>query len=247
MFGKFIIQTKGIFMRQVFRSATAFILLSSPVAAIAGGAGFGGPYIGVNVGYDKYKLKETAMFDDGVLPASYSASDSKGGFYAEAIGGYNYSLGSVVVIGAEAGFGNVFGKQVGYAITDIASGDSFSAFAKPKWNAGINARLGFIVAKDYLIYEFVGYELAHYSGGSELRFANVLDTTTSGSKNLSGLKIGLGVEARVSNHMSARLEFTHVKYGSKVLDSCTPACNGFSSYSVNGTRNRFTYGMAYHF
>jgi len=103
--------------------------------------------------------------------------------------------------------GEIFG-----AISSVDAKSSAGAFGssslKARWSTGIAVIPGIKVTDSTMLYGRVGYILTQFKGSG-----NALGQSASKSKWKSGIQLGLGMEAMVTNNVSARLEYDWNRYG----------------------------------
>lgn len=123
------------------------------------------------------------------------------GFFGGVMAGYNYQMTSQLLIGLEAEIG------LSDLTTDVSTG-GFNLDAQPEWFWAVSARLGWLPSADTMLYVIGGYSYADYNvdisvGGASASF----------SEDYSGFHVGTGMETRVSNRLSARVEYRYTQYG----------------------------------
>lgn len=187
---------------------------SLPVTAHA--AEFNGPYVGAQVGWQSEKMKYPDTSSDP-LPIDEKNRSVATGIYA----GYDKKINERVVIGAEAGLDFASDDEVQSSIADI----SYSI--DPKHSIDLTARAGFLVDPQTLVYARGGYTNAMVR-------TTITDATgtTSSSSSLDGWLAGAGVERRLTDNTSARIEYRYSK---------------FSEDDSEDKRNRILAGLTYRF
>jgi outer membrane immunogenic protein len=170
-------------------------LTPPPVAATAA-YNWSGLYIGLNAGYAVAKLTETVSGGGGSGSANLPAG--LGGFQI----GSNYQVGSVV-FGFEADFdGNMATKSV--TVAGAASGT-----AQIPWLATLRGRLG---------YAFDRYLLYVTAGGAAVELNSNVNVgaigSSSTSNNHGAWTAGGGLEAAITDNLSARVEYLYLDAGS---------------------------------
>ena len=117
--------------------------------------------------------------------------------------GANYQLGSNFVIGAqvELGVQDLETKiEVPVAAAELE--------AKPDFNLGVSARIGYLADVDTLIYLIGGYSYAEYETEISIGGANA-----TFDENYDGFHVGGGIETRLTESLTARVEYRYTEYG----------------------------------
>ncbi|MXP09931.1 outer membrane protein [Pseudoblastomonas halimionae] len=172
-------------------AAVAAALVATPSLAQDATETFTGPYVAATVGIDSLGA------DDGT-----DRTSEEGVVYGGVIG-YDYAL-SGAVLGAEA---ELTGSSVDVGDTDvIAAGDELTLGAGRDIYVG--ARAGVLVGGNGLLYVKGGYTNQKlnldYTAGA---------TSFSESSDLDGYRLGAGGEFRLSNNLTARVEYRYSNYG----------------------------------
>jgi outer membrane immunogenic protein len=144
-----------------------------------------GPYLGAILGYGWGNFN----VNSGFTASSPNADGAKlGGF-----GGYNFDLGNNIVLGAEAdlNWDNLSGNY--------GPGGS----VKQNWDSTARLRAG---------YSF-GRVLAYGTGGAAVTGATVDSGAMSTDSTHWGWTLGAGVEAAVTDHIIARVEYQYADFG----------------------------------
>ncbi len=126
-----------------------------------------------------------------------------GGFMA----GYNYQMNGPWVIGLQGEFG----------LTDISSDLNLgivTAEAGPSYTLSVSGRLGWLTGPDTMLYMLAGYTHARY----KLKI-NVPLGSVSFKEGYDGFHVGAGMETRLSEHLSARVEYRFTQYGKEDWDT----------------------------
>ncbi len=133
------------------------------------------------------------------LPADNTVKTS--GWQGGAYGGFNWQTPGALVVGVEADI-NASGEKGTNAGTTISN----------PWNGSVRGRLG-VAADRFLIY-----------GTGDVAFGKIqaTDGITTESANKAGWTAGLGVEAAVTDNVTARLEFRHTNLGNVNLPTFGP-------------------------
>ncbi|MCX5493240.1 porin family protein [Kaistia dalseonensis] len=183
-------------------------------AAMAAPVGFSwtGPYVGAIVGY--------GWGDATAHHTFYNNSVNTDGAQIGVYGGYNFDLGNQIVVGAEA--------DVNWAdTTGYNAPDRF----KENWDSTVRARAG---------YSF-GRVMAYGTGGIAFAGGKVETAAGDDSNAHVGWTVGAGVEAAVTNNITARLEYQYADYGKETYNI------GATSTPVDFNTNVIRAGVGYKF
>ncbi|HWJ68680.1 MAG TPA: porin family protein [Sphingobium sp.] len=203
-------------MKSPILTFTGALLATGLIAAIPAQAEpFNGPSVGVQAGWSENRIGHLDN-DLGVVPVDRSRDSFTGGVYA----GYDYKLGSNIVIGAEAAF-NIAAKD------RIVTHGAVDTIFNPRHAFDLSARAGYLVNDKSLLYVRGGYD-------------NLLARTTliddagavSSKESYDGWMIGGGFERALGDKLSTRLEYRYSDLG-----------GGASKFD----RHQVLLGVAYHF
>jgi outer membrane immunogenic protein len=186
----------GLFAATTIAQAADLALPPAPVPAVP--YTWSGLYIGLNAGYGSTRLAETASGAGFGGSASTTIPGGVGGFQI----GANYQTGAIV-LGFEADFdGNMATKSL--TIAGIASNT-----AQIPWIGTLRARVGY--AFDRLLL----YATAGGAATQLISTVNVpaLAATSSTTFTHGGWTAGGGLEAAVTESLSARVEYLYVDTG----------------------------------
>ncbi|MDQ0454117.1 outer membrane protein [Rhizobium paknamense] len=149
---------------------------------------------------------------------SYTAGRSHGSdfsaraFGGQVYGGYNLQ-NDKIVYGAEA--------DVGYSGQDSVSGAGLKG--KEGWNGSVRGRVGYDLSP-FMVYGTAGVAAAD---------TKISGATGSDSKTPLGYTVGAGVEAQVTNNITARVEYRYTDYQNKDYDiGGSKVSRGFDDHSV---------------
>ncbi len=198
-----------------------------------------GFYIGGELGYrsDHTDWNTTSLESAPIPPlapgpgniVSFNPNGFRGGLYL----GYNWQVSSMWVVGLEGDWtgGNRTASQVSIPGTvgtagfgGFPTGTVDAAGVRDKWDAGIRARLGALVAPDVLLFgtagiSWLGQEAFASCGAVGFPFswcgnaANIGATQTV-SHTSAGSELGAGAEWKVAAKWLLRAEYRHVWYKS---------------------------------
>ncbi|MBO9580713.1 MAG: porin family protein [Sphingobium sp.] len=147
---------------------------------------FEGPSVGVQAGWNH----DIAINDkkDAVI----------GGVFA----GYDHEVAPNIILGAEGGFSLGASDRIGPAGTNAATID-------PNYSFDLSARAGYVVGEKNLLYVRGGYT---NSRADVTR--TVANVTTAGKQTFDGWFVGSGVERKLTDNVSARVEYRFNDIGS---------------------------------
>jgi outer membrane immunogenic protein len=200
-----------------------------PVVAAYSWTGF---YLGAHAGYGwgdrdfdadelPFGLDEDDFNDD--FPFEYDLD----GFLAGAQVGFNWQW-NWLLLGAEADASWTHADQeISYDLDfgpfDDGDVDDLSADADLQWLASIRARAGFAVDR-FLVYGTAGWAFAEVDldvsltdDGGACGFAGGCNSD-GGSESYNGLVLGVGLEAMITQHITARIEYLHYDLGSEDVE-----------------------------
>lgn len=174
-------------IRQVLIAVSALAMATSAQAATETG-----PYVGVAVTADNVNA------DLGPVGSDPTAIDSVGstGVGASAFAGYNIAFGNGFFLSPEA---NV---DLNTADAHLTDGTDTLRF-KSRWGWGVGARAGYDITDSTAAYVRAGY------ARSQIR---ITDNAVSDKSWLDGVRVGGGLETRVSEHAKLRAEYNYVNY-----------------------------------
>lgn len=149
---------------------------------------WGGFYIGAEVGGVSQKIDYSGGFLGSTSPSALTG----GGF-----AGFNYNFRSGLVLGVEGKFGamNIDSTVINGVALNTTS----------DWYGSFGGKIGYALSPNIMPYFTAGGAWTNQN----LQFPTLSDSTTR-----SGFFVGGGVEARLCNGWTARVEYTHSDYGS---------------------------------
>jgi outer membrane immunogenic protein len=167
------------------------VMMGSAMAALPASADRGGPP--PDVDRASYPAIWQGLYVG--LHAGHGESGPADGFLGGAQIGYNWQVGQIV-----------YGVEADLTFADISFEQSFmgaTARASIDWMATARGRIGFLAAPNVLFYGTAGFGYANGSGSVNL--PGVARFSVSDSD--SDFVWGLGLEGRLTNTMSARIEY----------------------------------------
>ncbi|MBO0905317.1 outer membrane protein [Jiella sonneratiae] len=165
-----------------------------------------GPYAGAFVGYNFTHFEDAGN-------VTFSADGVVGGVYA----GYNFDTGPVVYgIEADIGGSGVDGSEFSPSLGADVSGEQ-NVFGSLRGRVGVKV-------DPFLVFATGGVAASR----NELSLGGASDSKTS-----VGYTVGAGVEAKITDDVSGRLEYRYSKYGSETYDlGATSVSSGFDEHSI---------------
>lgn len=180
-------------MHKFFILATAATAIGASPALAQDESSFSGPYVGGYVGYDHVTINSDDTGESG----------SKDGVAFGAIAGYNVDMGNLV-LGIEG--------EIGDASTSDTETDLFVLGDQGKISANldlfIGARAGVKVSGNALVYVKGGYANTKVNVAYDDNDGFTFDE----SDDLSGFRIGGGVEIAATDRVSFRAEYRYSQY-----------------------------------
>jgi outer membrane immunogenic protein len=158
-----------------------------------------------------------APFNSSNTLGDVNAGGVKGGLY----GGYNFDLGNQVVVGAEVD-GNLDGVH----------GNSSVGKANQKWDSTARGRVGYSIDR----------YLAYGTAGAAISGAKVKTSTGDDSATHLGWTVGAGVEGKLTDKVTARIEYQYADFGKKNYDLGVPG-----GTEVNFNTNTIRAGLGVNF
>lgn len=200
-------------MPRITLALLAAAALAGPaMAQTADTPNFNGAFIGGQLGWQQDRQSLT----DSSVPAVTTRAKGDGLLYGGQIG-YDFNLGD-----------GVFGVET--SLTGRTGSNRFPTFdLDPGRTINVTARAGFLVSPEGLLYARGGYSNARFSIPNGPR------------ENRDGYTVGAGYEHKLSQNISARLEYNYSDYGNDQL----PGTGGPST--LNYHRHAVTTGINFRF
>lgn len=206
-------------MKNIYLALISAIGLSA-MATNTQAAPFNGPYIGAQGGYDTYHVDGTAALAGFNGKADLGAAGGSFGLFA----GYGKTF-SNLYLGAELE-GSLNNADMKFRDN---AGDNIGI--KSKNTFGGNLRAGFLPNATTLLYGSVGAVRSKYDGTGQF----------TGSKSLTGARLGLGAETAITSAITLRLGWSYTDYEDYKFAS------GAVTGKLSPTENLFRLGLAYNF
>lgn len=212
------------------KKAIIFAIAATAFTTPALAEPFSGFHAGIEAGHDAYEVKAEDVLIAGpdftVSADGLSGNGLVGGVFA----GYDFALTNSFFAGVEASI-NTSGAKISASATDGV--DSISAAVKARESLGLSARLGGMLNDSTGLYARLGW--------ARTKFKVEFDGTTIGHDHQDAFQYGAGIETRIGDHASLRVEYTRLDYGSAGLN----ALFGVSGIHVNNDQVRA--GASYRF
>lgn len=195
-----------------------------------------GPYLGVQIGYDSYRISYSGTNNlDG---SASSSSINSVGFVSGLFAGYGQYFNNLYYLGGEF-FVNDSSATATTTFTMPGIG-SVSDQYHINWSSGFSLLPGLKLNDKSLAYLRLGYNWVNMKIEESGSNASGIQTYSVNVFNVSnGFMYGLGIESLIYQKWSVRGEFDHVNYS-----SFTPKGSGFK---FSPTDNQFLLGLIYHF
>jgi outer membrane immunogenic protein len=168
-----------------------------------------GPYLGAAAGAAASVSRLTATF------AGASAQTTEGGqsLLGGGFGGFDYQLSDQFVVGV---LGEIMAANPQTTLATAAGGASAFVSISPAFSWSAMVRLGWLATPATLLYAVGGYtgEAVNINAAA---FAGGAMATFNSYNVLSGWTVGPGVEARIADGWSTKLEYRYSEYGTQTL------------------------------
>ena len=171
---------------------TRFMLVGAAIAALSSAPAFAqefqGPYVGVQAGWDQGK----------------AVGDQQDAFVGGVFAGYDHEVIPNVVLGVEGGFSLGASDRIGPNGPDNASLD-------PRYSFDASARAGYVLGERNLLYVRGGY------ANTRARLTRDVDgVSVSDRDNYDGWFVGGGVERKLLDNVSTRVEYRYSDFGDNI-------------------------------
>ena len=168
-----------------------------------------GPYLGVEAGAAASVTRLTASFGGA------SAQNTEGGqsLLGGGFGGFDYQMSDQFVVGV---LGEIAAANPQTTLTTAAGGASAFVNVSPAFSWSAMARLGWLATPSTLLYAVGGYT-GEAINTNAVAFAGGAMANFSSYNVLSGWTVGPGVEARIADGWSTKLEYRYSEYGTQTL------------------------------
>lgn len=223
----------------------AALLAASP--ALAGEKDWTGFYAGLNAGYIwGHTNTKDDVADWGNDPKFIGPFNNEvGGFTSGATLGYNLQI-SNVVLGVESDLN--YADLSGSVDTPSSQSGNHQTIALDGGFLGtLTARAGLLIDPATLIYAKGGFAL--YTGDAT-QTTTAKGYETHGTGTFNGWTVGGGIERKLSDSLSLRLEYAHYDFGTESGDQTSltdPPVGHVYENHTDLTSDSVTVGLAYHF
>ncbi len=195
------------------------------------------------------------------FPATASSSYDSSTFRAGIYGGYNFLVSPKWVVGIEGDLAWADGsKSQGFIPGVTAAGvTTNSTSVQHTWDAGLRARIGYLLTPDWMLFGTGGFAWQHVEASLTCSAATcplvVLGATTAGgsytasdSDTLSGWSLGLGLEGRLWGNWIGRAEYRYADLGTWNAAFRSPRTNGFvTTADIEVQTHTLLLGLGYKF
>jgi outer membrane immunogenic protein len=247
-------------------NTSAPLLLKAPMLAAWTWSGL---YVGGTIGYSAGKSNTDTTFSDPVSGAELFATTTSrrlDGAIGGAQAGYNWLAGGVLLAGVEGDL-NYSGQRAKFnavcpgdicnpALIGVVNDPSviaqFEQGQKLEWFATLRGRLGVVATPDAIAYVTGGVAVGEVmTAGTVLGFdgnGNPVNNIVSSHNTKAGLAVGGGVEGRLADNWTAKIEYLYLDLGTVPVIPA-PALNTTTAVAFNSriTDNILRVGVNYKF
>lgn len=242
------------------------VLLAGTQLAQAESFAWDGPYVGIAMGaqHTKYDWKTTDhVFPDGspipsgLLGSTHENLDSND-YLTDVFAGYNWTVAPQVIAGIEAHARYAHARDTqdvpGVSLGGPTPTGQTNVEAKTNWSGDLRGRAGYLFQPDFLLYASAGVAYTQLDTTvtcpADTNVCNPAFGTidNSDSQNTTGWLAGIGLEAALTDNLTARVEYLYTDYGTVQVDGLTANSNSFGfNGDVDLTTQSLTAGLAYKF
>jgi iron complex outermembrane recepter protein len=246
-------------------SSRAPMLFKAPVLAAWSWAG---PYVGATVGYSTGTSATDTAFSDPVSRTSVFAASTPrrlDGAIGGAQAGYNW-IGGILLAGIEGDL-NYSGQRATLnavcpgaicnpALIGVVDDPSviarFEQGQKLEWFATLRARLGVAVTPDAIAYVTGGAAVGEVmTAGTVLGFdadGDPVNTIVSSHNTKAGWTVGGGIEGRIADNWTGKIEYLYLDLGAvTTIPATPPGATTAVAFSSRVTDNLLRVGVNYKF
>jgi len=244
-------------MARMMVSAVALAAVMSTSAAMADGyergpryaapccaPSWSGFYLGAGVGYGSFVESETTVNTATGIPDHPSTDFGGKGVLGTVIVGYDHQIGNLV-LGAFADFDWSGAKGT---MSDIAGGPTLWGSVEQDSAWAVGGRAGLLTGPKTLVYLSGGYTQAKFDSFS-LSSISGATVRSADSQTHNGWFLGAGMETKLVDNLSLRLEYRFSDYGEKSFDRFVEPAHTLSTshYLVDLTEQTGRVVLAYKF
>jgi len=236
----------------------ALVMASVMAAPVMAQSSFSGPYVGVGFKTGFLKTAGSASKTTaagGTDPYTVGSStaeiinQSKTAFSGDLLAGMGWDMDDFFV-GAEmfGSFGNANQSQVFNTIVNNGDPtDNVEATFSVGSRFGATARVGYVFTPSILGYIGVGVQIARLKTTWSDAYVDDIKTTT-GSKNKTAFMFAptVGIEGALMQNVSARLEYTFLKYPTQTVVA-TVSADEYSTLTVKPKEHQVRLALIYRF
>jgi outer membrane immunogenic protein len=168
-----------------------------------------GPYLGVEMGVAASVSRLSATAGGATASTTEGGQSVLGGGF----GGFDYQVSDHFVIGA---LGEIAAANPQSTLSVTAGGAGASVNVSPNFSWSAMARLGWLATQSTLLYAVGGYTGESVTSNATA-FAGGASATVSTNSMLSGWTVGPGIEARIADGWSSKLEYRYSEYGTQTV------------------------------
>lgn len=244
--------------KTVILSAIAASAIATPALASDDGE-FNGAYVGVSVGYTDAKSDQTVALSNSWTTESAGLQTYVTGFYpsntkVEDVNyggqiGYNMQTSGGLVVGLEADVTGLSGS--GTVVKPLTATTPFPALSyavtntfDPKVMYGVKARLGYASGKT-LFYATGGWGWTDADIAMDISSNGGYHKVASLKHTFNGFQAGAGIEHKMSDNLSVRLDYTYTDQGDFTFQTDYAAGSSFAPPGFNYTET-FTQDLRMH-
>jgi outer membrane immunogenic protein len=262
------------YMKSASQGAVALFGVALSIASPAAAddlSGWTGPYAGlvsgINFANNDWKGQSFGPGNIyGVDPTTNDQNVARAGGRFGALGGWDFAIGSNVVVGVQGDIAGVFGSKKtatgipgasynfpSLGVTGVVPVDTVSA--EQNFDASIRARVGYVANPRFLVYGTTGMAIqntdykAFCPSSLTTSSACAVSESQTISKTMVGWTIGTGVEAKVAEQLSVTAEYRYASFGNQTLNFFPGGYSGYDSFSakVSPDSHIITLGVIYRF
>jgi opacity protein-like surface antigen len=234
--------TSGVTFAANYKSENYKEAMPAPIPCKVLKDGF---YVGAQVGYDSYRVRDNINATVGILTHTGNPVDNSTGFVGGLFAGYGQYFSNLYYLGAEI-FVNGSGASQSFStyttVTGVGTGAYGSKFSV-NTSYGIALLPGVKLNDSTLLYIRLGWNNADLKGTESVTTPGGGYSSVSNSNWESGFNYGLGLESVLYQNWSLRGEYSHTSYNSfKTYLNATSAGTKY-----NPSDNQVMLGLIYHF
>lgn len=193
-----------------------------------------GPYAGLQAGYNGGNMDTRAEDgNDAVVLDGFNVDGFTGGIFA----GYNWQVYNDLLLGVEGEYNLASADD---SITMNEGWGSWGENVEQNWDASLRLRAGMDMG-DYMPYVTAGIAWA----GVETHGWTSFSGSDDHDATLTGFTVGAGVERKINENLSARIQYRYSDYGDETW-TLDPS-NDYDTGKVEYNAHMLTVGVIYRF